>query len=177
MQRKTCKERSRKRKGARGRRPRGNSSRSPAELHPAESPNRGPLFPTSGGADGVCHQAASASLLSSTTGTQHCSGRQRGPLRTSRWWQKPADFLSALGLPFSEARVEVCRLSFLRLSPALVLAQISSSRFPSGPSVASCPSLPGSKGTRPHHLRGLAFHSLQLNFPLTWSLASIDFSL
>lgn len=54
---------------------------------------------------------------------------------------------------FAEVLAEVCRFPSLQLGPPLVLlAQISSSCFPSGPSAASCPSLPGSKGTGPHHL-------------------------
>lgn len=78
---------------------------------------------------------------------------------------------SSLSLPFTEASVKVCRLSFLRLSPAPCSYSDKLISFYPGPS------LPGSKGTRLSTEEAQCFPSLQSQFPLSWSLASIDFSL
>ena len=111
----------------------------------------------------------------------------QAPSRCSGLWDLGGTSAGLCGVSNPQiSSLPSCRpsLSFSRRSagfllsgsvPPLVLAQISSPRFPLRALCSLCPSLPGSKGTGLHHLWGLAFHSPQLNFPLTWSLASIDF--
>lgn len=129
---------------------RGSGSRKPEWV-----PRRVSLPALSQGPGGSAHLGGATSSLTHTPSRLRCTpqvpragrggtGAPGGPPRQDQLSPRPSPCLSP-------RRPHRSGVSFLRLSPTLAPCSRKLSAVP-GASGASSPSLPGSKGTRPHHL-------------------------